>query len=144
MSNRELRSLGVVEPLSVPLQASPARTVYSKTLRSGTTYAQYRDLEEEGNDKKKTKYTPHIKAEYVHLYPEERIFVEEKWTCRDGEPVERISARVLPSDLRVEALRENYDAVVKGMFASTSYKPMDLPPQPTRVAYASNLCVLPD
>jgi len=68
----------------VPLQASPKRTVYSKTLRSGTTYAQYRDVEEEEKKKEEEKYTT------------EMIMVEEKWLCHNGQPVGRISAEVLP------------------------------------------------
>jgi len=117
MSNRELRSLGLKwADFGVPVQDSPLRTVYSKTLRSGTTYAQYRDTEEE---KKATSEDEKRRATMFCVLPPGN----------------------LPSDLRVEALRENYDAVVKGMFAGTSYKPADLPPQDTHVG---NLCMIPN
>jgi hypothetical protein len=85
MSNRELRSLGLKwADFGVPVQDSPLRTVYSKTLRSGTTYAQYRDTEEEKKKEGEEKYTA------------EMIMVEEKWLCHNGQPVGRISAEVLP------------------------------------------------
>ncbi len=48
MSNRELRSLVADNtPTYVPSYLHQSQTIYSKTLRSGTTYAQYRDTEDE-------------------------------------------------------------------------------------------------
>jgi len=67
-----LRSLGADSLLPTHVIGYPSRTIYSKTLRSGTTYAQYRDTEEEEKDKKKPKPTPELLVQYVHLYPEER------------------------------------------------------------------------
>jgi hypothetical protein len=86
MSNRELRSL--VEgnpPIYLPFYLHPSQTIYSKTLRSGTTYAQYRDVEEEVRE---------LSESQIKAVAEEKVFIE-KWVCHNGEPVARVSAEVL-------------------------------------------------